>query len=112
MVQLMLLHRPATVTTADIPNHSYWVSDCIQFIQLNLQHCQLASALLTKQIAKLSTVVAVIQEPWTNQGQILGLNYKGCSFFAVPVTTHYIQVLLPRKFVPCHAFSALTMFIA
>jgi len=57
------------------------VSESIQFLQLNLQHCQSASALLVKQIAKLDTVIAVIQEPWVNQGRILGLNSRGCNIY-------------------------------
>ena len=71
--------------TADVTSSTgkckHWVSQTILFIQLNLHHCQPASALLTKQIAQLDTVVAVVQEPWTNKGQILGLQFKGCYLF-------------------------------
>ena len=71
--------------TADVTSstgkHKCWVSERILFIQLNLHHCQPASALLSKQIAQLETGIAVVQEPWTNKDQILGLQSKGCYLF-------------------------------
>jgi len=54
-------------TTAGNQHRSHSVNNAIQFIQLNLQHCQAASALLSKQIAyyaRLSIAVVAIQEPW------------------------------------------------
>jgi len=59
------------------------VSETIYFLQLNLRQCQSASALLNQQIAWLDTVIAVVQEPWTNKGKILGLSLqsKGSCLF-------------------------------
>jgi len=73
--------RPTGTITTGNQHRSHSVSNAIQFIQLNLQHCQAASALLSKQIARLNMAVVAIQEPWINQGRILGLNSKGCSIF-------------------------------
>jgi len=73
--------RPTDTITAGNQHRSHSVSNAIQFIQLNLQQRQAASALLSKQIARLSMAVVAIQERWINQGRILGLNSKGCSIF-------------------------------
>jgi len=74
-------NRSTDTTTAGTHRRNQLVSNVIQFIQLNLQHCQSASALLIKQITRLNMAVVAIQEPWTNKGRILGQNSKGCSNF-------------------------------
>ncbi|XP_044575186.1 uncharacterized protein LOC123258995 [Cotesia glomerata] len=49
------------------------------FSQINLQHCKAASALLSRDLAVRQTHVSLIQEPWINKGQVLGIELKGGS---------------------------------
>jgi len=75
---ILLLKSDNTVSTS---KPKCCVSETISFFQLNLHHCQLASALLNQQTVQLDTVVAVVWEPWTNKGQTLGLQSKGSCMF-------------------------------
>ena len=47
------------------------VRNCIEFIQINLQHNKAASAPLCKQIAEMQYTVIFVQEPWINKNRIL-----------------------------------------
>jgi len=60
-----------------------WVSQTILFIQLNLHHCQPASALLSKQIAQLDTVVAVVHSLGLTKSKSLVFSLKGVICFVV-----------------------------
>jgi len=57
----------------------------VSVIQINLQHCKAATAVLCKQIARMDSVIVLIQEPWINGSKILGLGtlcqsaYRGSS---------------------------------
>lgn len=45
--------------------------------QINLHHSRSASAVLGRRLARGDFDTALIQEPWTLNGKILGLNIKG-----------------------------------
>ena len=68
-------------TNQSVTTPTRWVSHCIQFIQLNLQHNKAASSMLCKQIANIVITVALVREPWINKGKILWLNSRGSTLF-------------------------------
>lgn len=48
-----------------------------KIVQINLHHCKAASAALVLRLAEKGEDIALIQEPWTNNGKILGLSASG-----------------------------------
>ena len=54
-----------------------FMTSCIKIIQINFYHSIGASSILCKKLASGDFNLALIQEPWTNRGKILGLSAKG-----------------------------------
>ena len=50
-------------------------------MQINLHQSKSATALLSKRLAEGFFDIALIQEPWTYQGKVLGLNNLGGKLF-------------------------------
>src|SRR5215813_6118408 len=51
----------------------------VNIVQINLHHCRSSTAILNKMLTEGLYDVALIQEPWTAHGKILGLNCPGGS---------------------------------
>lgn len=50
----------------------------IKFVQINLHHAKGASAVLSRRFAKESIDIGLIQEPWVNDGRVLGCSSFNC----------------------------------
>lgn len=80
----------------------------IKFIQENLHHAKAASAILSRTFTKDKIDVALLQEPWTKNHKILGINILGCKLI------YDNTQLVPRAaiLVNCNAkFTPITEFI-
>lgn len=80
----------------------------IKFIQENLHHAKAASAILSRTFTKDKIDVALLQEPWTKNQKILGINILGCKLI------YDNTQLVPRAaiLVNCNAkFTPITEFI-
>lgn len=53
----------------------------MKVIQVNLRHKKAASSALVQNFLRMNARVALIQEPWVNQGKVCGLNIPGCEIF-------------------------------
>ena len=82
---MLLLWMSSNNTPADQVHfrtmNSSTVSDCIKFLQINIQHNKTVTGLICKQTADLNHALVLIQEPWTNKNKILGLCARGTSLF-------------------------------
>ena len=70
----MVNNNPVATSGSQNTRHHRVVSDNIYFAQLNLQHGKASTAVLCKHIGDLDSTAVLIQEPWINKGNILGLN--------------------------------------
>lgn len=64
-----------------------------KFSQINLQHCKAASAVLSRDLARLQTDIVLIQEPWVYRGQVKGISMEQGSLI------HANEELGPRAYV-------------
>ncbi|KAI8116750.1 Retrovirus-related Pol polyprotein from type-1 retrotransposable element R1 [Lucilia cuprina] len=76
-------------------------------VQINLHHCEAASAELVTFFIDSQTDVALIQEPWINNNKVLGLMVKGYTLF-VPSSEDKVRTCILAKnelgFLISHSF--------
>jgi hypothetical protein len=53
----------------------------MKFIQINLHHSKAATTLLRQKLSLGKADIALIQDPWTQGGQVRGLVALGAPFF-------------------------------
>ncbi|KAJ3655388.1 hypothetical protein Zmor_014521 [Zophobas morio] len=70
----------------------------INFIQINLQHCRMATTVLCRRLDKMQNTIAIIQEPWIVKSRIAGLsNLNGTVVSGTTIESPRTCVYIPRK---------------
>ena len=69
----------------------------VKVIQINLHHSKAASAALLLRLAERGEDVALIQEPWTHNGKILGLGAKGYKLLYANCTGNLRSCILAKN---------------
>jgi len=65
----------------NLPKRIKSVDSILLFWQLNLQHSKASTAVLTENLTRADNAVALVQEPWVKNNNILGLKIRNCSLY-------------------------------
>ena len=63
----------------NLPKRIKSVDSILLFWQLNLQHSKASTAVLTENLTRADNAVALVQEPWVKNNNILGLKIRNCT---------------------------------
>ncbi|KAJ3649881.1 hypothetical protein Zmor_021598 [Zophobas morio] len=70
----------------------------INFIQINLQHCRMATTVLCRRLDKMQNTIAIIQKPWIVKSRIAGLsNLNGTVVSGTTIESPRTCIYIPRK---------------
>ncbi|KAJ3652637.1 hypothetical protein Zmor_018585 [Zophobas morio] len=70
----------------------------INFIQINLQHCRMATTVLCRRLDKMQNTIAIIQESWIVKSRIAGLsNLNGTVVSGTTMESPRTCIYIPRK---------------